>query len=122
MEPDELAAVAGQPVEITLFWEKLHAHGDVYSVFIHVVDEAGNIVAQSDHWPGGLPTNILDEGQVVIDRVAIDIPATTAPGRYQMRVGLYSAESGLRLPLAGGATGSVVDYVTLPVVLEVNSP
>ena len=122
MEPAELAVVAGEPVEITLFWEKLHAHGDVYSVFIHVVDEAGNIVAQSDHWPGGLPTNILDEGQVVIDRAFIDIPAATASGRYQMRVGLYSAESGLRLPLASGATGSAVDYVTLPVALQINSP
>ena len=122
MEPAELSAVAGEPVEVTLFWKKLHAHGDVYSAFIHVVDEAGNIVAQSDHWPGGLPTNILDEGQVVIDRAFIDIPATTAPGRYQMRVGLYSAESGLRLPVINGATGSSVEYVTLPVTLDVVSP
>ena len=122
LEQAELSVVAGEPVEVTLYWTKLRAHGDVYSVFVHVVDEGGGIVAQSDHWPGGLPTNVLDEGQVSTDRFVIDIPANTAPGSYQMRVGLYSAESGLRLPVLYGATGSSTEYVTLPVELRVSSP
>lgn len=122
MSPAEISTVAGEPVEVTLFWKKQHPHGDVYSVFIHIVDEAGNIIAQSDHWPGGLPTNILDVGQVVIDRAAIEMPMAVAPGSYQMRVGLYSAESGLRLPVISSATGHSTDYVTLPVALDVVSP
>lgn len=122
MSPAEISAVAGESVEVTLFWKRQHSHGEAYSVFIHVVDEAGDIIAQSDHWPGGLPTNILDVGQVVIDRAVIEIPMAVAPGSYQMRVGLYSAESGLRLPVISSATGHSTDYVTLPVALDVVSP
>ena len=90
---------------------------EVYTVFVHIVDGAGTILAQADHWPGGLPTDILDDGQVVVDRVPISLPAGMGPGTYDVRVGLYAAESGVRLPLAGGA-----DHVILPVQLVVAAP
>lgn len=122
MAPADLAARPGEAAELTLYWIKQATHGDVYSVFVHVVNDSGDIVAQADQWPGGLPTDILDEGQVVIDRLGLNVPANLPPGRYQIRVGLYAAATGLRLPVISGSTGSTADYVTLPVGLVVMMP
>lgn len=122
MAPAELPARPGETAELTLYWIKQATHGDVYSVFVHVVNDNGDIVAQSDQWPGGLPTDILDEGQVVIDSVGLDLPADLPAGRYPVRVGLYAAETGLRRPIIDGSTDSATDYVTLPVELVITTP
>lgn len=122
MAPGELSARPGETVELILYWIKQATHGDVYSVFVHVVNDSGDIVAQSDQWPGGLPTDILDEGQAVIDRQGLDLPAGLPAGGYHIRVGLYAAETGLRLPIIDGATDSATDYVTLPIELVITAP
>lgn len=122
MGPEELRGAPGQTIDLTLFWEKRIPHGAVYSVFVHVVDEAGNIVLQADHWPGGLPTDILNAGQVITDSVPLALPADMLPGVYSIRVGLYSAEDGQRLPITGGADASAsgtADSFILPVPLFV---
>lgn len=121
MGPVGLEGIAGEPTHLTLYWIKQQPHGEVYSVFVHVVDESGATVTQSDHWPGGLPTNILDAGQIVIDQLTLDLPADLPPGRYQLRVGLYLAESGARLPIVQKESGSAIDYVTLPVEIVVGT-
>ncbi|CUS02562.2 membrane protein of unknown function [Candidatus Promineifilum breve] len=119
----DLSARPGESPEVTLYWQKRAPHGEVYSVFVHVLDEAGAIVQQADHWPGGLPTDILDAGQIVTDRFPIPLPADLPPGDYRLRVGLYSADSGLRLPVLGAddtsAIGETGDSVMLPAVLRV---
>lgn len=123
MEPAGLESAAGQSVQLTFYWVSNEAHGEVYSIFVHVVDKTGAIVLQADHWPGGLPTDILDAGQVVIDRVPLVLPVDVSPGTYELRVGLYLSETGQRLPVLsagdGVAIGATGDYVTLPVVLQV---
>lgn len=124
MGPAELSGSPGETIDLTLYWEKRARYGDVYSVFVHIVDEDGNIVLQSDHWPGGLPTDILDEGQIVVDRLQLRLPDELPPGRYDVRVGLYSAADGQRLPVGGGdgvASHEAPDYVILPLPLIVES-
>ena len=122
MAPAGLSARPGEMAQLTLYWIKQATYGDVYSVFVHVVNDAGDIVAQSDQWPGGLPTDILDEDQVVIDRLSLNVPTNLPAGRYPIRVGLYAAENGLRLPVIAGSTDSATDYVTLPVELVITAP
>jgi hypothetical protein len=124
--PDALSGEPGQSPEMTLYWEKVDQFGEVYNVFVHVLNEDDEIVLQADHWPGGLPTNILDAGQVVTDRVPLPLPADLPPGEYRIRVGLYSAESGRRLPLIDSGVIppelSGPDHVILPVTLQVVRP
>jgi hypothetical protein len=68
-------------------------------VFVHLTDAAGNIVAQAD----GVPVNgtrlslSWRAGEVLIDEHAIGLPANLLPGTYQLWVGLYDPESGVRL-------------------------
>jgi hypothetical protein len=126
MNVAELSARPGESPELTLYWEKGAPHGEVYTVFVHVLDEAGNIVQYADHWPGGLPTDILDGGQIIIDRFALMLPSDLPQGDYRIRAGLYSAESGQRLPAAvtgrGELDGVASDSVILPIVLRVVAP
>lgn len=122
----ELSARPGESPELTLFWRKYAPHGEVFTVFVHMLDSGGQIVQYADHWPGGLPTDILDGGQIVIDRFPIPLPVDLPTGEYRLRVGLYSAERGARLPAYsfvetdGGSVGE--DYVILPLQLHVTAP
>jgi hypothetical protein len=108
-------ATPGQTLDLVLYWQALKEPPAVYTAFLHVLNEAGEIVLTADHWPGGLPSDIWDAGQVIEDRVPLALPADLPPGDYQFRVGLYTADDGRRLPL----DGSAADHLILPWTLTV---
>lgn len=124
--PETVTARAGEPVELTLQWENHAAHGEVLTVFVHLLDEGGNIVANADHWPGGLPTDILDSGQIVTDRFEMALPDDLPSGDYRVRVGIYDAASGRRLPVVASAAeaDAIVgqDDVILPTTIQISAP
>jgi hypothetical protein len=105
----------GQTIEPILYWQALKEPDAVYTAFFHVLNEAGDTVLAADHWPGGLPSDIWDAGQVIEDRVPLVLPAGLPPGDYRIRVGLYTADDGRRLPL----DGSDADHLILPWTLRV---
>jgi 4-amino-4-deoxy-L-arabinose transferase-like glycosyltransferase len=117
-----------QPVgtsELTLVWQADGEPDRVYTAFVHLLNETGDIVAQFDHWPGGLPSDIWAEGQVIIDRVPMSLPVDLAPGTYRIALGLYDTEEGVRLPVSGApAEGLVIeaDRIILPETLVVTVP
>jgi hypothetical protein len=112
------AATPGQTVELTLYWQALVEPAAVYTAFLQVLNEAGETVLSADHWPGGLPSDIWDVGQVIEDRVPLALPADLPPGVYRLRLGLYTADDGRRLPL----DGTTADYLILPQTLNVVVP
>ena len=86
----------GTGFTLDLVWQALAAIEDDYTVFVHVVDAGGNIVAQRDVFPqdGAYPTSLWLAGEYVRDRYVFDgLPA----GDYDVLVGLYSQETGQRL-------------------------
>jgi hypothetical protein len=104
------AVSAGSALGVTLYWQApTHPTRD-YTVFVQVLDSAGRLVAQTDGQPrgGDEPTTAWDPGEVVVDRHALDLPATLAPGRYRVIAGLYVLQTGARLKLPSGA-----DYLVL---------
>ena len=112
------AAAPGQTVEPVFYWQALEEPAAVYTAFLHLLNEAGETVLSADHWPGGLPSDIWDAGQVIEDRVPLALPAGLPPGVYRLRLGLYTADDGRRLPLAG----SDADHLILPWTLNVVAP
>jgi hypothetical protein len=52
-------------------------------------------------------------GELVVDRHGLWIPTGTAPGEYQLRLGLYRPDDGQRLHLADGQ-----DSIKLEVRIE----
>jgi hypothetical protein len=89
----------GQPLRVALRWRSLGAVTKDYKVFLHLVDEGGEAVAQRDRplslrgelatqWPSG--TEVQEAYDVIV-------PAEARPGRYRVLVGLYDPASGDRL-------------------------
>lgn len=95
---------AGDIVPVTLFWRTAEPLPLRYKVFLHLVDEAGRVVAQRDSEPGGglQPTTTWLPGTVVVDKHGVLLPGTLPPGEYELLVGLYdAADAEARLPLSG---------------------
>jgi hypothetical protein len=89
----------GQPVQINLYWRALTAMSVDYTLFIHMMNEKGERVAQRD-----LPLRYEDypssrwrAGELVIDRADMALPALP-PGDYRLVIGLYDPASGAALP------------------------
>jgi hypothetical protein len=95
----------GDAVRIAVQWETAVAIKDSFRVFAHVFDADGNLRAQYDSVPGDglLPMTGWQPGETVEDRFAITLPGDLPPGRYEVRLGIYHPDSGLRLPVTGGA-------------------
>lgn len=88
--------LAGQPLEMTLYWQSLAELNEDYLVFVHVLDETGAIVAQVDEGPqqGGYPTSLWIAGEVVADRHTLNLPGNLPEGNYRLRIGFYRQENG----------------------------
>jgi len=115
----------GEKLELTLYWqgvEYANYFGVDYSVFVHLVDQAGRLWAQADGYPvGGMyPTSHWRSTDVVIpDRREIRLPVEMPSGRYRLDVGMYTLSDLQRLSVwdeEGIAVGDRValDYVEIP--------
>ncbi len=98
---DANAAARGQPLNLDLFWRADHALPDAYTVFVHLVDASGRVVAGFDSPPsqGLYPTNRWNAGETVRDRHPLKVPADLPPGDYSIEIGMYLSSSGARLPI-----------------------
>ena len=97
----------GAPKELVvrLYWRALQTGAKrSYTVFVHLLDEAGNIASQHDGPPamGELPTTIWVAGEIIADEHRLSLPQGLRPGRYRIVVGLYDPATMARLRLEGG--------------------
>ncbi|HAL61294.1 MAG TPA: hypothetical protein DCP08_02680 [Chloroflexi bacterium] len=94
---------SGDDLPITLYWEALQTIDRDYTVFLHVVDARGNVIAQHDSQPrsGGYPTTLWMPGEMVEDEHAVPIPDSLPSGEYSLLIGLYSLDTLERLPAFG---------------------
>ena len=96
---------AGASLPLRLQWQRTAAAPPNLSRFVHVLDAAGNKVAQVD----GLVTDAFGPQPVagwpelaqVEDLMMIELPAALPPGKYTLVAGLYDWQSGERLPATG---------------------
>lgn len=108
-------------LEVTLFWRAPAAMARDYTVFVHLLDVDGQIVAQHDGqpaWQLPIPTGTWQPGETLRDRHTIILPANVPPGEYQLRVGVYFWQTMERLPVLenDATTGDsvVLGMVQLP--------
>jgi hypothetical protein len=96
---------------LTLFWRCEAPMTIDYTTFVHVTTAGGGeIVGQMDGPPAGgkYPTSLWDVGEVIRDVVPVPLPEDLPGGDYEIRVGLYDAATGLRLPVAAEPGGAVL--------------
>jgi 4-amino-4-deoxy-L-arabinose transferase-like glycosyltransferase len=96
-------------LDLTLFWEAVQQPGADYTVFVHVRDATGRVIAQKDGPPtGGLyPTGLWGSGEVIRDNMQIPLTGVP-PGTYEVVVGMYDFDTGVRLPVAGSEDDTIV--------------
>ena len=119
----------GQPLPLRLTWQIQTPPADTYTLFVHLMDDAGERWGQVDGLPlGGLyPMHLWQPGIRYPDEWRLDLPSDLPPGRYRLELGLYDLGTGDRLLLTDGPgklPGDVliVDYVTVPGGGEPKSP
>ncbi len=100
-------------LSLVLYWRCLERMENDYTVFVHLLDAEGNIVAQGDSPPvqGHYPTTTWAVGEMVWDEhPLVGQPEAMARG-VRFSVGWYSAEEG-RLGVVTDLEAT--DYVDLP--------
>jgi hypothetical protein len=86
---------------VTLFWRSDGEVGADNHVFVHLLDERGELLAQHDGVPGGdQPTWSWQDGEVVPDNHRLVVPQDvfSRTGTYTVSVGLYDHGTKARLP------------------------
>ncbi len=112
---------SGEPLLLELLWQAQVALDRDYTVFTHLLDGEGLLVAQTDGQPGGgaRPTSGWQPGEVVTDKYAILVPDTLTPGVYQVRVGMYLWPELTRVPVISSLTRVIDNTIDLgPVRVE----
>jgi hypothetical protein len=86
---------------VTVFWGVEKQPTADHTLFVHVIDQSGQVVTQLDRPTGGLqsPTSTWVEGQAWRDSYPIVLPPELADGLYSVRVGLYDWPSLERLAI-----------------------
>ncbi|GAB4275864.1 MAG: hypothetical protein Kow0080_25690 [Candidatus Promineifilaceae bacterium] len=102
---------AGETLTLSLFWRAEKQATRPYTVFIHLVDDSGHIIAQQDNWPvqGSWPPTCWQKKQAIHDTYQLVIPPETLPGTYQLYIGMYDSQNGSRLTTPAGQ-----DAIILP--------
>ncbi len=91
--------VPGIPLQVDLFWEALEQIDEDYTIFVHLLNADGQLIASHDNQPdnGRFPTSLWLPGVKIPDRHTIQLPDNLPAGVYELRAGLYQAETGERL-------------------------
>ncbi|MEZ4767777.1 MAG: hypothetical protein R2844_05055 [Caldilineales bacterium] len=110
----------GNALDITLYWSPDETTGERLSVFVHLVDDAGNIIGQSDGEPdsGRAPTSSWLPGETITDRRTVTVRPDAAAGPATLVVGLYDPATGQRVPwldASGAPTGDQLRLATIAV-------
>lgn len=74
-----------------------------YTLFAHMTDAQGNIIAQRDAQPldNAYPTTLWNANEQVTDTLVLEIPRDAPWGNYVLEFGVYRARDIERLPLNG---------------------
>ena len=116
----------GDILQLSLFWQALTPMTQRYKVFTHVLDPYGHMVGQRDAEPGGgvKMTTLWKEGEQVTDNYGLLILPGAPPGEYLLEIGLYEADSGLRLFVVSNKqeAGNSVVLQAIQVLPAVASP
>jgi hypothetical protein len=75
------------------------------TVFVHVIDAQGKLVAQFDSpmRGGAYPSEVWSDGEVVCDGLTVGGLAVLPRGEYRVFVGVYDPQTGQRWAVAGAA-------------------
>ncbi len=91
----------GETFRIALYWRAVQPPPDDYTVFVHVLDDEMQMLAQGDGKPvyGFHPTEAWQAGEVIRDVHVMTLDPGIVRQNARVQVGMYAADSGERLPV-----------------------
>lgn len=107
--------MTSQPLDLMLYWQAEAEMDATYTVFVQLLNEAGQVIAQVDLQPqaGAAATTTWLPGEILADPYTLPLPADLPSGDYRLITGFYDAATGQRLPVASG--GDFVELTQVPV-------
>ena len=105
---------------VDLVWRLAQPTDKSYTLFVHLLNEANELVAQGDTIPvaGLFPTDVWPLGIPVRDQIEVALPPGAPPGRYTISLGWYDWRTGERLSVVDPTGQPLVDHIDLAVELR----
>ena len=102
---------------VVLYWQAAAPVGASYTVFTQLFDPSGRLIAQHDNLPvqGLAPTDTWQAGTQIRDPYRLELPPDTAPGDYDLQVGMYDSQGRRILTMPDGTRA---DHLSLPVHVD----
>ncbi len=99
-----IVATAADQLTLTLVWQARTELSTSYRVFVHLVDESGDLIIQSDGEPANWtrPTTGWTVGEFITDPHQLTLPPDLPAGPLTLRIGLYDPATGQRLQTPSG--------------------
>lgn len=103
-------------LRLVLYWQALATSDTSYTVFVHAVDTNEIIRAQRDQIPGAgaYPTTTWVKGEYLIEAYDLAVTHDVPPGEYFIRIGMYDAKTGRRLPALDVMNPLIGSHILLP--------
>jgi len=114
----------GDRLPVVLYWQATEAVTDDLSIFVHLLDPAGDLVWQDDGAAnhGDRPTWSWEPRESIVDPHTIELSSDLPEGDYTLVAGLYDWRTGERLPVStAGEEPNSKDHV-LVATLTVRRP
>ena len=104
---------------IDLVWRATRPLETSYTLFVHLLNQSNELVAQADTLPAGglFPTDAWPPGVPVRDQVEIALPPGAASGRYTLWLGCYNWRTGQRLSIVDAEGQPLTDRIELSIEL-----
>lgn len=112
----DVSVDAARNVQLTLYWKSLALMDTSYSVFVHLLDAQGKVIASGDAAPGGgeFATTGWVVDEFITDVHSFAVPEGVAPGTYRIEIGWYDPTTGTRLTTADGQNQVLLAPVNIP--------
>jgi hypothetical protein len=112
-----------ETLKLTLYWQARGKIARPYTVFVHLLDKDGKVVAQKDAQPanGARPTTGWVANEYIADVYELPLKADTPPGKYQIEIGWYDAKDPAfaRLQVLDDNGAPVGDHVILKTTVAI---
>jgi 4-amino-4-deoxy-L-arabinose transferase-like glycosyltransferase len=110
-EPVRLSSHA--TLRVLLYWRAAQKIEKDFTVFVHLTDASGRVIAQHDGAPaeGTYPTSQWQPDELIVDAHSFAIDAV--PGVYSLIVGMYDPATLARAPVADGEDSVLLTQVMI---------
>ena len=112
--PLKAQATPNQPIAVELIWHANTPSEQSLTVFLHLLDQHGQLVAQRDSYvQNGLRPFDSNWDAPVTEWRGLLLPSELAEGVFSVYIGLYAAENGQRVRLTNGAESVHIGSLTI---------